>query len=333
MTSSEELYAKIKGIPAEDAKAAVDSIRKQIAERSPGKTPEEIEKILYMKISLAKRSGGEKAKAVIVSITSYRDVNFPSKKHALNKYAENPQLALTEGLVRLDENRQPIPIYSKEFFDAKKTQKNPNFRKDIEEELKREGILLIEDKSGDVFCVPFNGKLDANAGDNGIMTGKINKTDDGKLTKAFIYKEGWEPKGTSDPQELWNTTYDILSNSDMSVPIESVFDNDPGTLVAVIGKVTSIKVTKDGAGGVMVGITDIGLADDIVGFADVSNEVIKEQSENIPRGSEVIMFGTVNKYKGRDGNENQNINLLGVLLNPSSSELSGALTAIDDIEI
>lgn len=333
MSTTEQLYAKLKGISEDEAKAAVASLREKVKDKMPGKSSEQIEEALYMKISISGKDTGEKANLIMLALASPRDVNLPRKKGALKKYEDNPQSALKEKVVRLDSDGNPVAIDGREFFGNDR--KNHNYLKDIEEDIKVEGFALVKDeKTGTVECAPVQGKFfNASPGQTGKMSGRLMRDENQAVSKIIIYKDKWMPESSLDQTELWDTAYEVLGDSQLSVPIEAVFEKESNTPVAVKGKVTSAKLTKDGEGGAMIAITDIGLDEDVVGFADQTNEVIKSQIDLLPRGTEIIMFGTVNKYTGKDDKEFKNINLIGFIVNPASTELAGALGALDDIDI
>lgn len=346
---SEELYAKIKEVSIDEAKVACDKLRKEIAKKLPGSDPETIEETLYMKLKTAGgQVQGDKADIVLVAVGPYVDKNMPKKLAALNKFKEDPSCGISaEGLervkanpgsldmskifVRLDENNQPVPIDNTQFYgnppDPKR--KNQNFLKDIAEDLKRDAIFLTS--TG--LCVQGTGKFDGEPGQIAHITGKLNVDENGVITGVQVYKNGWKLDGTIDAKELWSSTYDALATSALSVPIENVWDVDKYKMVAVKGRVSIATTTRGGEGGAMIGITDIGLDEDVVGFADESDENMKAQVDNIAKGMEVILFGTVNKYKAKDGTDKKNLNIIGCLVNPESSALASALDKVSDIEI
>jgi len=346
---SEELYAKVKNVTIDEAKVACDKLRKEIAKKLPGSDPETIEETLYMKLKTAGgQVQGDKADIVLVAVGPYVDKNMPKKLAALKKFTEDPSCAVSNEsmakwkenhtlfdpakiFVRLDENNKPIPIDNTQFYgnppDPKR--KNQNFLKDIAEDMKRDAIFLTS--TG--LCVQGTGKFDGEPGQIAHIVGKVNTDENGVITTVQVYKSGWKLDGSIDAKELWSSTYDALATSPLSVPIESVWDVDKYKMVAVKGRVSIATTTRGGEGGAMIGITDIGLDEDVVGFADESDEIMKAAVDNIAKGMEVILFGTVNKYKAKDGTDKKNLNIIGCLVNPDSSALASALDKIADIEI
>lgn len=346
---SEELYAKIKEVSIDEAKVACDKLRKEIAKKLPGSDPETIEETLYMKLKTAGgQVQGDKADIVLVAVGPYVDKNMPKKLAALKKFQEDPSCAVSNEsmtkwkenhtlfdpakvFVRLDENNNPIPIDNTQFYgnppDPKR--KNQNFLKDVSEDLKRDAIFLTS--TG--LCVQGTGKFDGEPGQIAHIVGKVSTDESGVITGVQVYKSGWKLDGSIDAKELWSSTYDALATSSLSVPIESVWDVDKYKMVAVKGRVSIATTTRGGEGGAMIGITDIGLDEDVVGFADESDEVMKAAVDNIAKGMEVILFGTVNKYKAKDGTDKKNLNIIGCLVNPDSSALASALDKVADIEI
>jgi len=346
---SEELYAKIKNVTIDEAKTACDKLRKEIAKKLPGSSPEAIEETLFMKLKTAGgQVQGDKADIVLVAVGPYVDKNMPKKLSALKKYKEDPSCAISaEGLervkanpgsldmskifVRLDENNNPVPIDNTQFYgnppDPKR--KNQNFLKDVPDDLKRDAIFLTS--TG--LCVQGSGKFDGEPGQIAHITGKINTDENGVITGVQVYKNGWKLDGVIEPTELWDSAYEALGTSPLSVPIENVWDVEKYKMVAVKGRISVATTTRGGEGGAMIGITDIGLDEDVVGFADEKDENMKVLVDDIQKGMEAILFGTVNKYKAKDGSEKKNLNIIGCLVNPSSSDLASALDKVADIEI
>ena len=332
---SEELYAKIKNVSIDEAIAACADLRAKISAKLPGSSPEAIEETLFLKL---KTSGGEvkgdKADIVLVAVGPYVDKNFPKKQAALNLYKKDPEKALKEKSVRLDKSTSPatpVPIDSTEFYGNPPDPKRPNqnYLKDIGEDLKRDAIFLTS--TG--LCVQGTGKFDGEPGQIAHITGRVNTDESGIVTGIQVYKNGWKLDGSVDKKELWESTYAALAESSLSVPIEDIWDSEKYKMVAVMGRVSAATITKQGAGGAMIALTDIGLDEDVVGFADENNEFIKSQIDSIAKGMEVILFGTVNKYTAKDGTEKKNLNIIGCLVNPESSDLASALDKIADIDI
>lgn len=346
---SEELYAKIKNVSLDEAKTACAKLRTQISALLPGSDAETIEETLYMKL---KTSGsglqGDKADVVLVAMGPYKDNNFPKKQKALNLYRddisvgitaetlakliENPKLLDPSKIfVRIDETGKAIPIDNTQFFgnppDPKR--KNPNFLKDIEEDPKRDAVFITSAGA----CVQGSGKFDGEVGQIAHIVGKLAVDDKGVVTRINVYKGGWKVDDVMEPAELWSQAYDALSDSPLSVPIESVWDVDNYKMVAVKGRVSAALVMKQGAGGPMIALTDIGLDEDVVAYGDETHVELKAQMDDIEKGSEAIVFGTVNKYTAKDGTPKKSLNFIGVLINPESSALASALDKLSGIDI
>lgn len=346
---SEELYVKIKDVSIDEAKVACDKLRKEIKKRLPGADEETIEETLFMKLKTAGgQVQGDKADVVLVAVGPYVDKKMPAKLAAIKKFKEDPACGISADtltrwkldhkildpakvFVRIDENNNPVPIDNTQFYGNPPDPKRPNkhFLEDIEEDMKRDAIFLTS--TG--LCVQGTGKFDGEPGQIAHIVGKILTDESGVVNGLQVYKNGWKLDGELPPEELWNEAYNALATSPLSVPIENVWDVDKYKMVAVKGRIVVATVTKDGKGGAMIGITDSGLDEDVVGFADENNEYLKSLVDNVQKGMEAILFGTVNKYKAKDGTDKKNLNLVGCLINPASSDLASALDKTSDIEI
>lgn len=324
---SEELFAKKKNVSIEEAKKACATIRKQIKDAFPESTPEEIEGLLSLKINTSGGTvTGDKTDVTLVAVGPYKDLNLPRKKSALNKYRDNPEDAVNHHNVRLDENKQPVPIESTEYFGKEgdpTRKKNPNYLKDIQDDVRREAIFVTSDGKHCVFGV---GKFDGDPGDIASIVGRVTPD------KITVYKKGWKVTEHLTAEKLWDRAYDALADSDMSVPIESVWDTEKNKVVAIKGNIAMAAVTRDGAGGAMFRITEAGLDEDIACFGDEADDYLKGLVDNLEKGMEVIAFGSVNKYTSKENEERKNINLIGMIINPRSSELAAALSKIPDID-
>jgi hypothetical protein len=259
----------------------------------------------------------------------YIDVNFPRKQKCINEANNDLATAIENNYVVLGENDKLIPIDSREFFGKPPDPNlpNPDFKKPIEENLKRQAVFLTSDG----IVLAGEGKFDGIVGQIAHAVGRI--TED----KVIVYQKGWKPTGESlDPQDMWNQTYTALKDSPMSVPIESIWDVEPYKVIAVMGKVTANVATKASTrqpnGGAMISISSVGLEDDVTGFAIPEPGLIATICDNLETGMEVIIFGDVNKYVTKEGQERKNVNVLGVIANPASSELAAALGNIADID-
>jgi len=330
---SEELYAKIKDCTIEEAKIKCKELRAKIKERMPELDAEKLEETLFFKL---KTSGtelqGDKTDVLLVAVGPFKDSNAIRKRSALKKYKETPEAAVKSNLVRVDkETREPIPIDDREFFgnppDPKR--KNPKFKEDLPEELKRDAVFITADGK----CVIGNGKFDGTPGQYAHITGSVTET------RINVYKGGWKAYETIDAQALWDKALSVLEESDLSVPIESVYDVKPaeGTTylptVAILGRVSGAAITNQGSGSPMIVLTDSGLDEDVFCFGEESDEDLKSEIETkYEKGMEAIVFGQPNIYVDKTGATRKNIRMIGALINPGSSQLVSALSKIDDIE-
>lgn len=346
---SEELYAKIKEVSIDEAKVACDKLRKEIAKKLPGSSPETVEEHLFMKLKTAGgQVQGDKADIVLVAVGPYVDKKMPAKLSAIKKFKKDPSCGVSaESLakwkenhklldpskifVRIDENNNPVPIDNTQFYGNPPDQKRPNkhFLEDIETDLKRDAIFLTS--TG--LCVQGVGKFDGEPGQIAHIVGKVSVNPEGVIDGIQVYKNGWKLDGSVSPEDLWKEAYEALGTSSLSVPIENVWDVEKYKMVAVKGRITIATTTRGGEGGAMIGITDIGLDEDVVGFADESDEAMKAFVDTVQKGMEAILFGTVNKYIAKDGSEKKNLNIIGCLVNPASSDMASALDKLSDIEI
>ncbi|TRZ49504.1 MAG: hypothetical protein D4S01_08440 [Dehalococcoidia bacterium] len=327
---SEELYASIKNCSIDEAKTECSKLRKKIESLFPGSSPETIEENLYMKL---KTSGtelqGDKGEFLIVALGPYKDMNFPRKRKALNLYEKDPEVAVNQKYVRIDRenNNTPVPIDNTEFYGnpPDPSRKNNNYKQDIPDDIRRDVVLLsMEGK-----ILSGIGKLEAEPGGMGTVIGKI--TDD----KVIVFKNGWKEHSKVSAQDLWTNTYGALANDVMAIAIEDVWEKaEPYKMIATKGKVVMLTITRQGSGGAMVALTEIGLSEDIVCFGDENDEYLKALvSDTLEKGMEVIVFGTANQYVARDGKVKRNINMVGLIPNPESSEFADVLAKMGDIEI
>ncbi len=346
---SEELYAKIKDVTIDEAKVACDKLRKEIAKKIPGSSPESIEEHLFMKLKTAGgQVQGDKADIVLVAVGPYVDKKMPAKLSAIKKFQKDPACGVSAEtlakwkenhklldpakiFVRIDENNNPVPIDNTRFYGNPPDPKRPNkhFLEDIEEDMKRDAIFLTS--TG--LCIAGTGKFDGEPGQIAHIVGKVSTDENGVVNGIQVYKGGWKLDGSIPPEDLWNEAYQALGTSPLSVPIENVWDVEKYKMVAVKGRITIATTTRGGEGGAMIGITDIGLDEDVVGFADEKDEALKAFVDTVQKGMEAILFGTVNKYIGKDNTEKKNLNIIGCLVNPASSDLASALDKLADIEI
>lgn len=315
-----ELYMNVKNVDKKTAETAISKLTEIILKESPGLNPDEV---IQMKLKTAGSDAtGEKAKLLLVACGAYEDENQPKRLSHLKQFKDNPDKAISEGLVVLNEKNEPVAVENKEFYDEAKTRKNPNYGKPIPESMKRKAFFI--DQSGKLLR--GSGKFDGTPGEIAIITGKI--TENGFVS---VYKKGYKVQSVLSPEEFFKSVDTALGSSPIAVGLESVWDQKNYADVALKGRVAAALETKTGGG--MIVLTQAGMDDDVVGFADPESPVVPIISENLEKGMEAIVLGQVSKYIAKDGTDRKSIRVLAVVPNPASADLASVLSKLDNYDI
>jgi len=143
----------------------------------------------------------------------------------------------------------------------------------------------------------------------------INKTPEIQLTE------------TLGDRDLWSQVYEILSNSDLAVPLEDLPSAPKNKIVIVMGNVQHVGKTGNQSSMIILNNDDI--PDGIAGFA--ASDEVGEEIDAIGKGAEVIIIGKVLKNKDRQnaGELRTAINVMGVIQNPKTEGFKDILKELD----
>lgn len=283
--------------------------------------PELVEKLIMIalnkQMNRTTQDSVEPVEGVVLGFTGKKDRNYRKRKAAMDAYKNNHEIAVAEGLVRIDpknvdENGDPIPIaLHTKYLNKNQTIEDRNVGKDLEEVLVRTVYFLVDGevvqcdidltpKPGDIYRIsaPRNGKY-------------FNKAYPDRFTKI----------GEMTRQQFWDTLMEFSEGFEGTLcDVGQAQEMDNYTLALTTGFVKSVGHNKKGT--FWLNLEDMDTPDPLLMFD--GNEVVRSQGFEVQVGNELIVFGQIGFFK------DQNImRVFGYAINPISEEYTNVVANID----
>ena len=317
----EKKYIEMLVAAGKDKKEATEFIKKVIAtikEKMPNAAPETQESVLLLKLDdILHGSGGDPYVGICIGCDKMEDSFRYQKDQALESFKKDSNQAVMKGQIKIDESGNPIPLDTREWLDKKETKKNNNFGKPLPTQLRRQMIFLVDGKIVRAF-----GKEDPEIGKNYEFKATVTESGFFTLAKDSLKEAKEQPT----PVQLWDAVYSSAGNSDYVTALCDIKSADKNAFVVTKGLVKHTSETSNG--GTMIVLIDGDCEEGVVGFT-ASDEVKAVIDHEIVRGQEVISCGRVAKMK--DGRIN--VVTMGVIPNPTSTDISSGLDALGDLSI
>lgn len=295
------------GLSKEQAEAKVASMR-QLLERAGVTDPE---KLLQQKVQsyvAHVKRGLARFRGICVGVTEKRDILAGLAAQAQAAYKENPQLAVAQGLVRVEQDGTVIPLDNRETWEDGTP--NPNYGKPLKPVFRRTGVFICD---GELKVV--QGNFDAERGKDYVFWG-MESEDRVSGARSFV------EVGTVPLEQLWNLTLEAGQKSKYAVDMSQLQETKNGDMVAVIGFVENSGPMKTGDG-MWVNLIDYDSGSEIVVFS-------RDKDLTLPENCQAIAIGRKFVLKSPQGE--QRIAIDGVVVwnpeVPMSSDLSEELDAI-----
>ena len=315
----EEVVMKIveSGITADKAEKKVKQIEDKIKVQLKNQDDKAIEVAINLAYSQILNSlSQEKVRGIVIGIGEKKDANDYAKRVALNAYKENAQRAISEGLVRVDEDETVVPLDTKEFFDEGKTKKNGNFGKPLATRMQREIVVAIENDIIRAFA-----DVDVTLGDEYDIYGKVKKPymSVSKNPKPRFIRT---PNGT----ERWNTVYNSVGASQYAMSFNEMIDAKNNTFVITKA---FVKGMGESDYGMWVTLESDETTESVI--CNVAPDIVEFVNANVEVGYEVIVVGSFSRFIGKDDAERKSVRVTGIIPNPSSALIADTLGDIADI--
>lgn len=305
------------GLDKKAATAKVQNMFETVKKLRPEDSEEKIWAIVRLKVlefaTAVKRSGAKAFEGIVIGFTEYRDVLEGIKRSILAEYESDPERAIAEGLVRVEEDGTIVPLDNRPTLPS--GDPNPNFGKPIPTLTRRTIYMVIDGElkrcTGDVADEPEIGSVYKFAG-----------TDRGDYITISRFRP-FKKDRKVDATELWEVALGALEK--YAVDLGELTGNEDG-IVAVKGMVTFTTDTSTGNQLIVVDDADEPLGDGVPIFVLPS-----AISDAIVTGSEVVAFGTTYPTTDEEGNTRVVINGFGVIVNPETKVYGDILQELDEI--
>lgn len=292
----------------------------QIVQKSIPDDLETQKSILQVKIKELARTiaSVDKFAGICVAVGERADRNSYDKWIATQAYKDDPQAAVRDGKIAIEDDK-PVPLDTRKFMDN--AQKIPNKRcgKPLGIQYQRESLFIIDDELTRGF-----GDVDSEIGVQYDLFGKLNNGIlNIKTHPAPI------PQKTFSPIELWEKFDKIQGTLDNSIDVDEAMEAKPKESYIVKGIVTYVGTT--GGGSTMIVLNDDeGSTDGLVCF--VNSDMLEKHiaDDEIKQGNEVFVIGRLNESK-KDDEVSRNLSVTGVIKNPDSDKTSQVMSQLDQV--
>ena len=292
----------------------------QIVQKS---IPDDLEtqiSILQVKIKELARTiaSVDKFTGLCIAAGERADRNSYDKWIAMEAYKEDPQGAVRDGKIAIEEGK-PVVLDTREFMDNAKKIPNKRCGKPLGIQYQRESLFIIDGEPIRGF-----GDIDSEIGVQYNLFGKLNNGIlNIKTHPAPI------PQKTFDATELWEIFDAISKDLDNSIDVDEAMEAKTKESYIVRGIVTYVGTT--GGGSTMIVINDDeGSTDGLVGF--VNSDMLEKYIADveIKQGNEVLTIGRLNESK-KDGEVSRNLSVVGIIKNPDSDRTSQVMSQLDQV--
>ncbi len=295
------------GLSKEQAEAKVASMR-QLLQKAGISDPEKLLEQKVQSYVMHIKRGLVRFRGVCVGVTEKRDILAGLVAQAQAAYKENPQLAVAQGLVRVEQDGTVVPLDNRETWEDGTP--NPNYGKPLKPVFRRTGVFVCE---GELKVV--QGNFDAERGKEYVFWG-IEAEDRVSGARSFV------EVGTVPLEQLWSLTLEAGQKAKYAVDMAQLQEIQNGSMVAVIGFVESSGPMKSG-NGMWVNLIDYDSGSEIVVFS-------RDKDLTLPENCQAIAIGRKFVLKNPQGE--QRIAVDGVVVwnpeVPMSTDLSEELDAI-----
>ena len=260
-----------------------------------------------------RRSQTDFVRGVVIGFGKMYDKNRSIRETALTTYKENPEYAVSEGMVRVSPEGEPVALHYEEYIGKNKDIKNRLFGTEVKEYNQRMIYVLVDGEvksfsSGDTPEIGREYKI------FGTVNGKyIN----GVTRNGFIKMEPY----TS--EEIWDGFTGFAEEYEFTMAdVDQVQETELKTPVVIIASVKNAGISRKGA--FYLVLEDEKSYEELLCFA--GNEWVASNGTMMSYGQEVFVYGTVNGL----GDKNI-VNVLGFYINPTSATYSGIIDEMDTI--
>lgn len=253
-------------------------------------------------------------RGVVIGFSNLFDENKKDRKFVLDTYAKDPQYAIAEGMVRVDENNNVIPLHYKEFIGKNNDIKNRMFGTEIKPFLRRTVYVLVDGelkqfKSSETPEIGVEYKIYGTVADkyiNGVRKGGMIK-----VPEQYSKDEIWDGfMAFADEYEFNMADCDQVAETDLK------------TLVTLKASVKQAGISKKGK--FYLVLEDENSYEELLTFS--GNEIIERGGIELSTGMEVFVFGNVSGL----GDKNI-INVMGYWINPTTAQYSDIIDTLDSV--
>lgn len=261
-----------------------------------------------------RRSSSDFVRGIVIGFGKMYDKNSKLKETALKTYADNPEYALSEGMVRLNEAGEPVALHYEEFIGKDKSIKNRLYGQEIKPYNQRMIFVLVdgEVKAFSIGDTPEIGR-----------EYKIFGTVNGRFING-VRRNGFIPMEPYTPEEIWEGLTGFAEDYEYTMSdVDMVQETDLKTPIVLVATVKNAGISKKGT--TYLVLEDENSYDDLLCFG--GNEwAIANIPMMLTYGQEVFVYGTVSRL----GDKNI-VNVLGFYVNPMSKMYSDMIDDLDTI--
>lgn len=334
MTVDVKQVSKDFNVTEEVAKVALDELYTTVKKLLPGESDDVYDYVVMQKIGekfktatsgggleYAKEKGAKEFNVVVLGISKAKDQNEFNKRKCWTAFKEDPNAALTAGLVTLSAEKKPIPMDNKRTFDNGEA--NPNFGKPI---AYKRSVDMIVSMDGDIYLA--RGDVDGvHVGYKTTFYGGVTMT---SKDKPMPYKgviKVW--KNAVEEDGAYPNTWKVaekLADTDYFKELHEVRELPSWGMFATKGYVQRIDVqdvnAKDGST-YKKGAVFVSGSDDLKGIKFSTSygptvEYLNDASK-VDEGDEVIVLGERQSFKNDKGEYIPYNVLIGIIKNDSGS--------------
>ena len=302
------------GMDKKVAHAKVSELVAKVNTIMPDELPATKSNIIAIKVREAiSSSKADKFNLAVIAVSDRLDANDYNKRQAIKAYENDANAAVVNGLIKVVDGK-PIPMDNKEFFDEGRTKKNFNYGKPIKDRMQREMLVVVD---GNAMIA--RGDVNIEPGSVANVYGSIGKTGN------ILVNSEPTPQitRTMDAGEYYDVVYQAAKKSDIAMDVDEALSTDERGLVMVKGWVHAISTTS--LGNVVMQL-DNDTGDGLKAFSQ--GKYAARDMAKVPIGGEVIAIGRIRDAK--DPKYGRSMNCIGVVVNPKSTNIGGALDKLKD---
>ena len=279
--------------------------------------------------------------ALCVGFSRKQDSNSFSKRKAKEIYAQNPQKAVQDKYVVVDDankvvfevdpktkerildpvTKEPIPVAAdnREFVDQAGKMKNSRWGKALGEKIQRDAYFIV----GGKFVRAF-GNFDVKMGYMYTIYGSMSAK--GYIT---VPEQGPGVRGgvMLDDVAYWDAVNKVAQADDLAVSLGDTKDVLKNKPLVTKGFVTTVR---QAGTRVMVVLNDDTMPEGMVCFTD--DEAMNKEAELLGSGNEIIVIGRMSENEDKVTHElRRSISMLGFASNPESDKIASAVRGLDSV--